>query len=107
MNDEIRIKQEFRDKARDFNERFKEYIILFLLFSSRETGIEKRQAFNKNNEADFLQNRQLTKEGKNPWERVVENIEVKETDYKGTKDVSRMRNVILGRKGDFVQMKMK
>jgi hypothetical protein len=37
----------------------------------------------------------------------MENIEIRETDYKGTKDVSRMRNVILGRKNDFVQLKMK
>jgi hypothetical protein len=52
--------------------------------------------------------RNFNKEGKNnPWERVVENIEIRESDYKGTKDVSRMRTVILNRKGDFTQMKMK
>lgn len=55
-----------------------------------------------------MNNRDLIKEGKkNPWEKVVENIEIKESDYKGTKDVSRMRAVILNRKGDFTQMKMK
>jgi hypothetical protein len=45
------------------------------------------------------------KEGKkNPWEKVVENVDIKETDYKGTKDVSRMRNVILVRKSDMMKM---
>ena len=57
---------------------------------------------------DDKNNRNLIKDGKkNPWEKVVENIEIKESDYKGTKDVSRMRTVILNRKGDFTQMKMK
>lgn len=78
------------------------------IFSTRENNIAKRHDFNKNNEADFLNNRGDTKEGKkNPWEKVVQNIEIKESDYKGTKDVSRMRTVILNRKGDFTQMKMK
>jgi hypothetical protein len=55
-----------------------------------------------------LSNRNFGKEGKkNPRARVVENIEIRESDYKGTKDVSRMRTVILNRKGDFIQMKMK
>jgi hypothetical protein len=99
MNDEIRIKQEFRDKARDFLDNF---------FRQRQQNLERRQKTNKENEEEFLQNRNNIKEGKtNPWEKVVENIDLKESGYKGTKDVSRMRQVILGRKGDFVQMKMK
>lgn len=56
----------------------------------------------------MLENRKLSKEGKlNPWEKVVKNIEVKESEYKGSKDISRMRSVILNRKNDFTQMKMK
>lgn len=48
-----------------------------------------------------MENRKLIKEGKkNPWENVVDNISVKESDYKGSKDVTRMRNVILNRKND-------
>jgi hypothetical protein len=79
-----------------------------IVLRTRENNIRKRHEFNINNESDFLNNRNFTKEGKNnPWERVVENIEIKESDYKGTKDVSRMRTVILNRKGDFTQMKMK
>ena len=48
-----------------------------------------------------LVNRKLAKEGKkNPWEIVTDNITLKESEYKGTKDVSRMRNVIVARKND-------
>jgi hypothetical protein len=76
------------------------------LFRIRDKTLGKRQEFNKQNEIEFLQNRQAVKDGKkNPWERVVENIEIKESDYKGTKDISRMRSVILVRKGDMMKMK--
>ena len=86
------------------------YVFIYFLFSTRETNIRKRHEFNQNNESDYLNNRgsMTTKDGiKNPWSKVVQNIEIKESDYKGTKDVSRMRTVILNRKGDFTQMKMK
>ncbi len=76
------------------------------MFRIRDKTLGKRQEFNKQNEIEFLQNRQAVKDGKkNPWERVVENIEIKESDYKGTKDISRMRSVILVRKGDMMKMK--
>ena len=44
---------------------------------------------------------------KNPWEKVVENIELKDSEYKGTKDVTRMKNVILTRKNDFVNIQLR
>ena len=54
---------------------------------------------------EFIENRTRIKDGKkNPWERVCENIDLKESDYKGSKDVSRMRNVILVRKSDMMTM---
>lgn len=97
MNDEIKVKQEYRDKAREFLEN---------QASLRAKNLSTRMEFNRGNETEFLQNRQAVKEGKkNPWEKVVENIEVKESEYKGTKDISRMRAVILTRKGDMMKMK--
>ena len=105
MNNEIKVKQEFRDKAREFIDNFQQYI--FCNFSSqRANNLSKTLQINRNNETLFLQNRQAAKDcNKNLWERVVENIEIRETDYKGTKDVSRMRSVILNRKGDMMKMK--
>jgi hypothetical protein len=56
---------------------------------------------NVKNENDNKENKKLLKEGKlNPWEAVVENIDIKESDYKGTKDVNRMKEVIINRKND-------
>ena len=59
---------------------------------------------NIKNEEDNLSNRKLIKEGKkNSWENVVDNITIKESEYKGSKDISRMRSVILNRKNDKVE----
>lgn len=59
---------------------------------------------NIKNEEDNLSNRKLIKEGKkNSWENVVDNISIKESEYKGSKDISRMRSVILNRKNDKVE----
>jgi len=37
---------------------------------------------------------------KNPWEKVLTNVDAKEGGYKGIKDVSRMKAVMTGRKED-------
>lgn len=74
------------------------------MYSKRQEEISKRKAMNIKNEEDNLSNRKLIKEGKkNSWENVVDNISIKESEYKGSKDISRMRNVILNRKNDKVE----
>ena len=89
---EMKMKNERREEAMKFINEFEQ---------KRQEEITKRKQINIKNEEDNLANRKLIKEGKkNPWENVVENITVKESEYKGTKDVSRMRNVILARKND-------
>ena len=76
--------------------------IFFNFFhSKRRENIENRKKLNVKNENDNKENKKLLKEGKlNPWEAVVENIDIKESDYKGTKDVNRMKEVIINRKND-------
>ena len=89
---EMKMKNERREEAMKFINEFEQ---------KRQEEITKLKQINIKNEEDNLANRKLIKEGKkNPWENVVENITVKESEYKGTKDVSRMRNVILARKND-------
>ena len=56
---------------------------------------------NAQSETEFLNERTNGNVGKSsPWEKVIDNITLKESEYKGTKDVSRMRNVIINRKND-------
>ena len=74
------------------------------MYSKRQEEISKRKTMNIKNEEDNLSNRKLIKEGKkNSWENVVDNISIKESEYKGSKDISRMRSVILNRKNDKVE----
>ena len=74
------------------------------MYSKRQEEISKRKAMNIKNEEDNLSNRKLIKEGKkNSWENVVDNISSKESEYKGSRDISRMRSVILNRKNDKVE----
>ena len=37
---------------------------------------------------------------KSPWDKVINNVAIKENDYSGTKDVSRFRQSLLNKKLD-------
>lgn len=94
MSLEIQKKNELKEKAMQFINDFEE---------KRRNAIELRKKENVKNEEDFMNNKKLEKEGKkNPWEIVTDNITLKESEYKGTKDISRMRNVIVSRKNDSI-----
>ena len=94
MSLEIQKKNELKEKAMQFINDFEE---------KRRNAIELRKKENIKNEEDFMNNKMLEKEGKkNPWEIVTDNITLKESEYKGTKDISRMRNVIVSRKNDSI-----
>lgn len=99
QNEELNQKDEIRNKAREWIENTNRLY---------EKNISNKREFNKNNESDFLNNRNLAKEGKtNPWDIVIGNIDLRESDYKGSKDVSRMKNVIITRKNDFNNLKIR
>ena len=94
MSLEIQKKNELKEKAMQFINDFEE---------KRRNAIELRKKENVKNEEDFLNNKKLEKEGKkNPWEIVTDNITLKESEYKGTKDISRMTNVSVSRKNDSI-----
>ncbi len=44
-----------------------------------------------------------SRQTKNPWERVIANVEVNSSQYVGQKDVSRMKQAMLARKGDITK----
>lgn len=92
QNLELKQKNELREEARNFMDEFE---------AKRQSTIAKRKELNVKNEKEFLNNKKMIKEGKaNPWEVVYDNIAVRESDYKGSNDVSRMRAVIIARKND-------
>jgi hypothetical protein len=92
MELELKIKNENREKASAYMREYE---------SKRAEEVAKRKQLNVQNEKSFLEEKKIIKEGKkNAWECVVDNISIKDSEYKGSKDVSRMKGVILNRKND-------
>ena len=92
INYELNQKNQLREEARKFMDEWE---------AKRTTNIAKRKEQNQINEKEFLNNKNLIKEGKkNPWEIVTDNIALKDSDYKGSNDITRMRSVIIARKND-------
>lgn len=99
ISKELEDKKFLREKAFKYLESWE---------NERSTRINKKKEFNNTNEVEYLKQRAEEKEGNiNPWDKVISNIQLKEGEHKGVKDVSRMKHVILQRKTDFVQLKMK
>ena len=92
INFELKEKEKLREKA-------SEYLNNFMNERSEKIALKRKE--NENKESELLNNKKLLKEGKlNPWEAVTENIAMKDSEYKGSRDVSRMREVIINRKND-------
>ena len=66
----------------------------------RKIAIQKRKAANKEMEAVFTSN-QKGEKFSNTWEKVLSLVDIKESDYKGSKSIVRMRQTLINRKKDF------
>jgi len=67
--------------------------------SEREQNIQKKKQINKDNQQ--IQNDAKGEDDyKNPWDKIVANIAVKEGEYPGTKDVTRFRQSLQNKKID-------
>lgn len=69
-------------------------------YSKKNTAGEARRKQNKEEEWAFLQTREEHKKSKNPWEKIIDNVEIDPRKYLGTKDVTRMRQAMVSRKQD-------
>eukprot|EP00826_Nyctotherus_ovalis_P043605 TRINITY_DN460_c0_g1_i18.p1 TRINITY_DN460_c0_g1~~TRINITY_DN460_c0_g1_i18.p1 ORF type:complete len:372 (-),score=128.05 TRINITY_DN460_c0_g1_i18:131-1246(-) len=81
------MRREAEEKLREWTENRKEEII------------QKREQ-NKVEEETFNEYRKKLNESKNPWEKVVGNVDIKEGNYLGSKDVARMRQAMVSRRND-------
>jgi len=61
---------------------------------------DKRKEINRRNAHQAREESKKSDNYKNPWDKVIANVEIKEADYKGNKDVSRFRQALLNKKGD-------
>lgn len=82
---------EKRDKAR---EELKDW------YDDKDRERVTRSKQNKEEEWAFIQTRDEHKKSKNPWEKIVDNVEINANKYLGTRDVTRMRQAMQARKND-------
>lgn len=68
----------------------------------KEEIINKRRV-NEEEEQAFLNLKKEHNSGKNPWEKVIANVEIKEGNYQGNRDVGRMRQCMNARRNDVKQ----
>jgi hypothetical protein len=69
-------------------------------YTTKNQERQSKSKQNKEEEWALLQTRDEHKKSKNPWEKIVDNVEINANKYIGGKDVSRMRQAMLARKGD-------
>ena len=90
MKKEEELRNEIRKKASEYMVEFEE---------KRQESISKRR---KELEQKNSENNTNTSGGNNSdsWERINSNIDLKDSDYKGSKDVQRMREAMMNRTND-------
>lgn len=66
----------------------------------RKEDIIQKKEQNKVEEEAFNEYRRKLNTSDNPWEKVVSNVDIKEGDYLGSKDVTRMRLSMVSRRKD-------
>lgn len=88
---EIAEKRDRQDKAR---EELKDW------YDDKERERMAKSKQNKEEEWVFLKAREEHKQSKNPWEKIVDNVEINANKYLGTRDVTRMRQAMQARKAD-------
>ena len=94
INEKIKKEEELRNEIR---KKASEYMVEFE--EKRQESISKRR---KELEQKNSENNTNTSGGNNSdsWERINSNIDLKDSDYKGSKDVQRMREAMMNRPND-------
>lgn len=89
--EELKLKRERKQKAKsELQDWYEE--------KEADRGAKSKQ--NKEEEWAYLKTRDEHRKSKNPWEKIVDNVEINPNKYIGAKDVTRMRQAMLARKGD-------
>jgi len=85
-------KRDMKNKAREFLDNFNQ---------KRQKANEMKHKANSNEEQLLIEYRQNSKtDQKNPWDKVVSLIDLRESEYKGSKNIERMRKCIITRRQD-------
>jgi hypothetical protein len=70
---------------------------------NRKKEIDSRRNLNKEEEWAYTERKNKLKESPNPWEKVLQHVEMKAGSYPGKCEVGRMRSAMLARKTDLAK----
>jgi|AntRauMFilla1563_2_1112583.scaffolds.fasta_scaffold375880_2 hypothetical protein len=74
-----------------------------MIVNNKETESKRKQ--NKEEEWAFYKTREEHKSSQNPWEKIIDNVEIDPRKFEGKKDVTRMRQAMMARKQDLKKQK--
>lgn len=95
MEKELQMKNKAREEAAEWMNKFNEERMEKISKNKKNNAYNEEKAKKEKEELNSLQGENI-----NHWEGVSSKIALKEGDYKGTNDVSRMRQCIINRKND-------
>ena len=72
---------------------------------NRNRDVTSRMKSSKEQEWALMQSRNNHKRSQNPWEKIIDNVEVTKSGIIGSKDMTRMKNAMLSRKSDITKSK--
>ncbi|CAD8086080.1 unnamed protein product [Paramecium sonneborni] len=88
------LKQQKKQKGQEYLQQFK---------SQLETDIQQRKVLNKQKQEVWFENQKNHSQYKNSWDQIASNIALKDGEYPGQKDVTKMRQAILNKKIDLTK----
>ncbi|CAD8172519.1 unnamed protein product [Paramecium octaurelia] len=88
------LKQQKKEKGREYLQQFK---------SQQESDIQQRKVLNKQKQEIWFENRKNHSQYKNSWDQIASNIALKDGEYPGQKDVTKMRQAILNKRNDLTK----
>ncbi|CAD8078927.1 unnamed protein product [Paramecium sonneborni] len=88
------LKQQKKQKGQEFLQEFKK---------QQEVDIQQRSNQNRQKQEIWFENQKNHNQYKNSWDQISSNIALKDGEYPGQKDVTKMRQAILNKRSDLIK----
>ncbi|CAD8073925.1 unnamed protein product [Paramecium sonneborni] len=88
------LKQQKQQRGQEFLKEFKK---------QQEAEIQQRRNQNKQKQEIWCENQKNHNEYKNSWDQILSNIALKDGEYPGQKDVTKMRQAIINKRSDLTK----
>ena len=94
INEKIKKEEELRNEIR---KKAAEYLVEFEQKRQENIALIRKALEEKNSETNNIKSGESNSDS---WQKINSNIDLKDSDYKGSKDVNRMREAMMNRKND-------